>query len=80
MLCVGIAEVAARYACCGASAVKLVACILRAFIKSGGNAGAGGIGAFRVAVMFVIYLPDFFNPRMLVSAGYGCNRDGNIAI
>lgn len=51
VLCVGIAEVAARCAYCGAPAVKLVACILRACVKSIGYARASRVGAFRIAVV-----------------------------
>ena len=79
VLCVGVSKIAALCAFFGATANKLVYCILRAFVKSRGNAWASRVGTFCVAVMLEIYLLDFFNPGMLVSARYVCNRDGDIA-
>ena len=79
MFSVGIAEIAACRAFFSTTANKLVACILRAFVKSRCNAGASRVGAFCVAVMLEIYLLDFFNPCMLVSARYCRNPNRNIA-
>ena len=79
MFCVGIVKIATRCAFFGATANKLVYCILRVFVKSRGDAGASGVCAFCIAVMLEIYLLDFFNPGMLVSARYVCNRDRDIA-
>ena len=59
MLCVRVAEIAARFALCVTARIELVACILRTFVKSSGNAGASGVGAFCVAVTLKIYLLDF---------------------
>ena len=74
MFCVRTIQVAARFALRVATGIKIVTFVSRAFVKSRGNAGAGRVGAFCVAVMVQIDLLDFFNPRML-----GCNLDGNIA-
>ena len=79
MFCVRVAEVAARFALYVTARIELMASILRTFVKSNGNAGASGVRAFCVAVTFKIYLLDFFNPGMLVSAGYLRNSNGNIA-
>ena len=68
MFCVRTIQVAARFALRVATGIKIVDFVSRAFVKSRGNAGAGRVGAFCVAVMVQIDLLDFFNPRMLVSA------------
>lgn len=59
MFSVGIAEIATRCAFFSTTANKLVYCILRAFVKSRGDARAIGVGTFCVAVMLEIYLLDF---------------------
>lgn len=59
MFCVGIVKIATRCAFFGATANKLVYCILRVFVKSRGDAGASGVCAFCIAVMLEIYLLDF---------------------
>ena len=78
MLCGGGFKGAALFALCVASVVKRMTGILRAFVESGGNARTTGSGTFSVPVTFEVYFAEIA-PRMLVSAGYCRNHDGNIA-